>query len=251
MLGLPAAQHLADPVIDRRVGGMVLAVHLEIDVQRRPTGAEIGLPLQLHIAARDRQRGIGAVLVVEGDGAVLGVHLLQRHIEHPAGGGRDRQEDRIGLLALLTQGGHHDLHQRVVALAGAQERRVELARPVEVGGRDELVFEAERVEEAAQHRVVVVAEALELAERVGDRGQRALQVLAQHGAVGHVVGHLAHPVHIVREADEAGRDVRDRLEGAPDHRRPRHPRRRCRCGAGPRGRSRSRTGHSPCRAPCP
>ena len=52
MLGLSAAQHLADAVIDRRVGAVILAIHLEIDIQRRPAGAEIGLPLQFHVTDR-------------------------------------------------------------------------------------------------------------------------------------------------------------------------------------------------------
>jgi hypothetical protein len=111
----------------------------------------------------------------------------------------DRQEDRIGLLALVAQGRQHHLHQRVVAFGGAQEHRVELARAVELGGRDEFVVEPEGVEEAAQHRVVVVAEAFVGAEGVGHRGQRPLEMLAQHVAVRHVLGHLAHPVEVVRK----------------------------------------------------
>jgi hypothetical protein len=115
----------------------------------------------------------------------------------------DGQEDRVGLLAFVAQGGQHHLHQRVVAFGGEEERVVELAGLVEVGGRDELVVEPEGVEEAAEHRVVVMAEAVVRAEGVGDRGQRLLEMLAQHRAVRHVLGDLAHPVHVVREADEA------------------------------------------------
>ncbi len=222
MLGRGLAQDLADAVVDRRVGRMVLAVHLEVDAQRRPARAEIGLPLQLALTARDRQRPFAPRLVVEGDGALLRVDMLDRHVEHPARLGMDRQEDRIGLLALLAQGRQHHLHQRVIAFGGQQQRLVELAGLVEIGRRIELVLEPEGVEEAAQHRVVVMPEAFEFPERVGHACQRHLQIVAQHLGVRHVLGDLAHPVHVVGKADQPCRDVADRLEGAADHRGAQH-----------------------------
>ena len=54
---------------------------------------------------------------------------------------------------------------------------VEATGLVVVGRAGELVVEAERIEEAAQHSVVVVAEALVIsAERIGHRSQRHVQV---------------------------------------------------------------------------
>ena len=222
MLGLLAAQHLADAVIDRRVGGMVLAIHLEIDAQRRPARAEVGLPLQLHAPAGDRQRLLVAILVVKGDGARHRVDVLDRHIKHAARLRADRQEAGIGLLPLLAQRGQHDRHDRVIPLRRPQQDRVHLAGLVILGRAGEFVLEPEGIEEPAQHRVVVVAEAREFPERVGHRGQRALQMLAQHGRVRHVFGHLAHSVHVVREHQQLRRQLRDFLKRAPDHRGPRH-----------------------------
>ena len=221
MLGRAAAQHLADAVVDRRVGGMVLAIHLEIDVQRRPAGAEVGLPLQLHMAARDRQGPFAARLVVEGDLAAHGVHVLDRHVQDAAGFRVDRQEAGIGLLPLLAQAGQHDLHDRVVTLGRQPQRVVELARLVELGRADELVFEAEGVQEAAQHGVVVVAEAGIFTEGIGHRGQRLLQVLPQHLGVRNVVRDLPHPVQVVGKTEQARGDIADKFEGAADHRGPR------------------------------
>ena len=64
-------------------------------------------------------------------------------------------------------------------------------------------MEAEAVEEFAQHRVVVCREAVVRAvEGVGHPAQRQVQVFLQQLLVGHVVGHLAQPVHIVRERDQ-------------------------------------------------
>jgi len=82
--------------------------------------------------------------------------------------GRDRQEDRIGLLALLAQGRQHHRLYRVVVLQRGQKHLVEAARLVPIGRRLELVLEAEGIEESAQARVVGRAEArILVAERIG------------------------------------------------------------------------------------
>ena len=49
-------------------------------------------------------------------GARILLHLQDRHLEHAAGLGRDRQEGAIGLLALLAQARQHDLHDLVVVV---------------------------------------------------------------------------------------------------------------------------------------
>src|SRR3712207_7125282 len=56
------------------------------------------------------------------------------------------------------------------------------------------------VQEAAQARIVVVAEALVRAERVGHPGQRLAQMLAHHVLVRDVVRNLAQPVHVDRKS---------------------------------------------------
>ena len=212
-----APKRPADAVIDRRVGRMILAIHLEIDPERRPARAEIGLPLQLDAPPGHGQRPFAPVLVVEGDLALLPVHVLHRDIEHAPRLGVDRQEDRIGLPPLLAQALEHDLHDVVIARGGAQEHRVEASRAVELGGADEFILEPERVEEPPQHGVVVMPEALMRAERVGHGGQRFLQMRREALGIGHVARHLAHPVEIVGKADQPRGDVADHLEGAADH----------------------------------
>ena len=62
----------------------------------------------------------------------------------------------------------------------------------------------------------MVREALVRAERVRDRCQRLLHVLAQHVLVRDVVRNLAHAVHVVGERDQAGRLVGEFLERAAD-----------------------------------
>ena len=133
--------------------------------------------------------------------------------------GIDRQERRIGLRPLLAQRRQHDVHHRVEALQHLEQRRVEAAGLVALGRRHELVFEAERVEEGAQPRVVVLAERRMRAERVGHLGQRLAEMLRQHLLVRHVVRHLAQPVHVVGERDQPRLDlvVGQHAEGVAHH----------------------------------
>lgn len=183
-----------------------------------------GVPLQLDLAAGDLKRGFGA-FVVEGDGAGLGVDMLHRHVEHAAALGRNRQERAVCRLALFAQRRQHHRHDLVVALGGAQQHRVELAGLVIIGRTGELVLEAEGVEEAAEHGVVVVAEAgVVAAERIGHRRERLVQVRFEEGAVRHVVGDLAHAVHVVGEAQQLRLDLAfgQYMEGVAYHGGARH-----------------------------
>ncbi len=223
----------------------ILAVHLVVDVEREPAAGPVGLPLQLDVAAGDRRLDQRAVLVAIDDGAGRRIGLDHRHLQHAAGLGRDRQEDRVGLLALLAQGRQHDRLHLVVMLQHGQQHLVEAARLVPIGRRLELVLEAERIEEGAQPRVVGRAEARMLvAERIGHRRERLAEMGRQHLLVGHVVGHLAQPVHVVGEAEQPRRDVAQArgTPGAPWWCA--RPRRTCRYAAGRTGRSRFRTAGS-------
>ena len=74
-----------------------------------------------------------------------------------------------------------------------EQRRIEQAGLVALGRREELVLEAEAVEEVPQHRVVMVRKALELAERVGHVGQRLIQMLRSISWFGTFVGTLRSP----------------------------------------------------------
>ena len=156
---------------------------------------------------------------------VFGVALDHRHLQHPAGLGRHGEERRIGGAALGTEGGQDDVHHLVVDREHLQQRRVEHAGLVALGGGEELVLEAEAVEEAAQARVVVRGKARVLvAERVGHGRQRLADVRRQHVPVGHVVRHLPQAVHIVGEAHEAGLALAlgQHLEGVAHHGGARH-----------------------------
>ncbi len=199
----------------------ILARHLVVDAERRPAQRPVGLPLALDGAAGDRNLGqlVVGVGIAEDDGAGLGIALGDRHLQHGAAHRRDRQEGRIGLLALLAQRRQHDRHHLVIGLQHLLQHRVEAPGLVDLGGADELVGEAEAVEEGAQARIVAGAEALIFAEGVGHLGQRLVEI-GRHGLlVGHVAGHLPEAVHVVGEADEPGRHrvLGDETEGGPHH----------------------------------
>src|SRR3712207_8756780 len=74
---------------------------------------------------------------------------------------------------------------RSVALQHPQERRVEAPGAVAGGGRQELVVEPERVQEGAQARVVVLAEARMGAERVRDR--KSTRLNSSHANISYAV----------------------------------------------------------------
>ncbi len=99
---------------------------------------------------------------------------------------------------------------------------VEEPRPVGRGRGHELVVEAEAVEEGAQAGVVGVAKAHARLDRVRHLGQRPPEMLGQQCLIGHVVGHLAQSVEVVRKGDEPGRDavLRQDPEGVAHHRGP-------------------------------
>ncbi len=117
---------------------------------------------------------------------------------------RDRQERAVGRLTLGAKRGQHDVHDVVVALDGAQQHFVEAASLVVLGGAREFVLETEGIEEAAQHGVVVIAEArVVAAERIGHRRQRHLEIRLERLPVRNVFRDFAHAVHVVGEAEKA------------------------------------------------
>jgi hypothetical protein len=98
---------------------------------------------------------------------------------------------------------------------------VEPAACVTVGRRQEFVIEAVKVEEAPKHRIVVMREALILAEGIGDLRQRLAEIFGQHRLVRDVVRDLAEAVHIVAEGDEPRRIAGQLLIGVADEARAR------------------------------
>src|SRR3546814_13750533 len=59
----------------------------------------------------------------------------------------------------------HDVQDILIVAQHILQRRVERARLILLGRADEFIFEAEAVEKLAQHRIVMMRETFELAER--------------------------------------------------------------------------------------
>ena len=135
------------------------------------------------------------------------VPALHRHLHDDAGLRVDRQDRRVGRAAFRAERRQDHLGDFFITFQHADQRRVEPAGGVVVGGGGELVLEAEGIQEGAQPGVVVCAEGIVGAERVGDAGQRLAEVLLQHVPVRHVVRHLAQPVHVVAESEQTGRQA--------------------------------------------
>ena len=88
-----------------------------------------------------------------------------------------------------------------------QQRRIETARRVIFGRRGEFIFEAEAIQKRAQHRIIMRGKTVELAERIWNTRQRLAEMFAQHVAIGHIVGHFAQAIHIVRESQQTRLDL--------------------------------------------
>ena len=75
------------------------------------------------------------------------------------------------------------------------------------------------IEEGAQPRVVVLAEAVVRAKGVGHLRERLAKVLFEQVLVRHVVGHFAQRIHVVRKRNQAGLDlvVGEDAEGVAHH----------------------------------
>ena len=132
-----------------------------------------------------------------------------------------------------------------MALEHAPERRVEAPRAVALGRADELVLEAEAVQERLQTRGSCC-------------GRNSLPYRKDRGSRSAACGGARRPSRVAGccRARRAARPCRRRRRraswaGPRAARRPGapgrcgRPRRRCRCAAGPRGRSRSRTATKP------
>ncbi len=203
-----AAERLGDLARQFDRVDQVLAGHFVIDAERGPAHRPVGLPLQFAVTAGDRHRdALAGFRIVIGDGAGLDVMRDDRHLQHNAGARADRQERRVAGGALLAQARQHDRHHLVEPFQHLEQRGIESAGLVVVGGAGEFVVEAERVEEAAQPRVVMRAERRVGAERVGHAGQRLAEMLREQLLVRHVVRHLAQPVHVVGKRQKLGLDL--------------------------------------------
>src|SRR3546814_20522257 len=82
----------------------------------------------------------------------------------------------IGRRALGAQRRQHDVENVLIVPQHGLQRVVESARLVAFGRADEFIFEAEAVEKFAQHRIIVMRETFELAERIGNSGERLAQI---------------------------------------------------------------------------
>ena len=148
-LGRHPAERAADLGGQGHRVDQVLAAHLVVDAERGPAQRPVGLPLALDAPARDRRLDLLPRLGIDvGDGAPRRAARQHRHLQDAAADRRDRQERRVGGAALGAQGRQDDVHHLVVDLEHPQQRRVEQAGLVALGRRQELVLEAELVEEA-------------------------------------------------------------------------------------------------------
>ena len=169
------------------------------------------------MAAGDRHLDLGAVFVFVNHRS--GVHIAGHdgYLQHPARGWADGQKGAVGGAAFVPQRRQDDVGHGLVVLQHLQQRLVEAARVIALGGRDKFVVKAELIEKLPQPGIVVVAEALVRAEGIGNLGQGLAHVLGQHLLLRHVVGHAAQTVHVVGEGIQEARPVAEFGKSAAHH----------------------------------
>ena len=223
--GRPAAE---DPGDLRALGDridQVLARHLVIDPERHPAHRPVDLPLQLGAAGEDRLLDLLAGRRIDvAHQPRLRVHHLDRDLEHLAAFRADREDRRVGPAPFLAQGREHHVHDRAVSAQHLAQRLVEPAGPVAVGRGEELVVEAEAVEElreadccCARHSCRGRSHRDRAPGSAAGRDGRASCPGA--GTSGR---DLAHSVHVVGESDQPARPVDHLRQGVADHQGPGH-----------------------------
>ncbi len=175
--------------------------------------------MALHGAAGDRHlHFLSGFRIFIDNGALGRVPFQHGDLQHCASARTDGQERRIGGAAFRPQGWQDDVHHLVVNIQHLQQRLIQAPGLINLRGADEFIVKSKLVEELAQACIVVMCKALILiGERVGHLGQRFPQI-GRHGVlIGHIVGHLAQGVHVVRKANQTGWNVRQNRKGVAHH----------------------------------
>ena len=167
--------------------------------------------------ARDARAVTLPIIGITPDQHVLiWAHFFHRHLHHHAGFRVNRQEGRIGRAAIGAECRQDHFQHLGVVFRHAEQGRIELAGTVVIGRRCEFVLKAESIQKGAQPRVIMVPKAFMCAERVRDRRDRPADMRGQHVLIRHIIRHLAQPIHVIAEGDQARRQARELREGMPD-----------------------------------
>ncbi len=211
-----AAQNFADTARQAHAVDQILARHFVIHTKCIPAHGPVGLPLHFGMATRYwcfKHLTRGGVCPAYGAcDRVNGVHLNLHDLPRV---GVQRQNGGIGCSAVRPQCGQDHGQNLVMHFQHAQQSRIKPAGRIILGGRCKLVFKPETVEERAQPRVVMGRKRVVRAKRVRHAGERLANIFLQHLTLGHVIGHLAQGVHIVRKSQQTGRTARKGGIGLP------------------------------------
>ena len=135
--------------------------------------------------------------------------------------GRDRQEGRIGLRALLAERRQHDRHHLVVGCEHLQQRRVEAARPCSSRWRSRTRRRSRSGRGSARRRALLAAPKLGYSSETGRA--RAVSGLSRWARIiswfGTLSGTLRSPSMSSEKQSEPGRDrvFGEEAEGGPHH----------------------------------
>src|SRR5262245_54487495 len=159
------------------------------------------------MASRNRNLGTATIILVNNRPGVR-VPLDDGNLKHATSARAEWQKRTVGCAAIGTECGQYDVTHLLVVAKHGQKRRIEPAAAIAFSRAQEFVAEAKAVEKDLEPCIVVLAKTAMLPKWIGNRRERLAQMALEHVLVGNVVGDLAQPIHIVRESDEPGGNVR-------------------------------------------
>ena len=212
-----ATQHAANRGRQPDAINQILARHFVIHAKRIPAQSPIRLPLRLAMPARDaRAKTLPTIRIAPNQHVLIRAHFFHRHLHHHAGFRVNGQEGRIGGAAIRPECRQDHFQHLGMVFRHSQQRRIKLARTIVIGRRREFVLKAKSIQKGAQPRIIMVPEAFMCAERVRDRRDRPADMPGQHFLIRHIIRHLAQPIHVIAEGDQARRQARELRKGLAD-----------------------------------
>ena len=167
--------------------------------------------------ARDaRAETLPTIGITPDQHVLIRAYFFHGHLHHHTGFRVNGQEGRIGGAAIRAECRQDHVQDLGVVFRHPQQCRIKLAGTVVIGRRCEFVLKAESIQKGAQPRVIMVPEAFMCAEGIRNGRDWPPDMPGQHLLIRHIIRHLAQPIHVIAEGDQARRQARELREGMPD-----------------------------------
>ena len=147
---------------------------------------------------------------------LIRAHFFHGHLHHHAGFRVNGQEGRIGGAAIRPECRQDHFQHPGMVFRHAEQGRIKAPGAVVIRRRSEFIFKAESIQKGAQPRVIMVPEAFMRTEGIRNGRDGPPDMPRQHVLIRHIIRHLAQPIHVIAEGDQARRQARELREGMAD-----------------------------------